>query len=179
MGVGISAQLELKLTLVKSSAAICGGGNQVPQIAEAESASRRFISASFGAGGLVLNCRRSLRGQSEDRGQRQEVGVPERIQAREAAGILGISVRSVQVHAANGILPGAAKIGGIWTFDEKALRSWLKTISTPDLPVPKRASGPDRARNRSGAWMPLQARNSADAYERALKELRQLGKDKR
>ncbi|MEN6538746.1 MAG: GIY-YIG nuclease family protein, partial [Mizugakiibacter sp.] len=48
----------------------------------------------------------------------------ERIRADAAAGILGVEVRTVQALAARGEVPGAAKIGGLWTFDESALRSF-------------------------------------------------------
>ncbi|MDF2809900.1 MAG: hypothetical protein K0S56_931 [Microvirga sp.] len=98
----------------------------------------------------------------------------ERRRSYEAAGILGISVRSVQSLAAKGELPGAAKVGGLWTFDETALRSWLKAISTPGdvVQTPK----PARARQICDpqAWPPLQARKSSEECERALRELRRL-----
>lgn len=100
-------------------------------------------------------------------------GVRERVRAHEAAGILGVSVRTVQALAARGELPGAAKVGGLWTFDEKALRSWLKSISTPDKVVGSgraRASQPYRPK----AWSPLQTRKSSEECERALRELRRL-----
>ncbi|MEN6541131.1 GIY-YIG nuclease family protein, partial [Parvibaculum sp.] len=48
----------------------------------------------------------------------------ERIRADAAAGILGVEVRTVQALAARGEVPGAAKIGGLWTFEESALRSF-------------------------------------------------------
>lgn len=49
----------------------------------------------------------------------------ERIRADRAACILGIEVRTVQALAMRGELPNAAKIGGVWTFEEAALREWL------------------------------------------------------
>lgn len=48
----------------------------------------------------------------------------ERIRASAAASILGVEVRTVQALASRGQIPGAAKIGGTWTFDEKALRKF-------------------------------------------------------
>jgi excisionase family DNA binding protein len=50
----------------------------------------------------------------------------ERIRANEAAAILGIQLRTVQAMAARGELPGAAKIGGSWTFNEAVLREWVR-----------------------------------------------------
>lgn len=103
---------------------------------------------------------------------RQSV-VRERVRAREAAAILGISTRTVQSLAAKGELPGAAKIGGLWTFDKKALRDWLRSISTPDQPAEKAAR--PRPASDPRAWAPLQARNSAKACEKALQDLRRQG----
>lgn len=49
----------------------------------------------------------------------------ERIRAIEASDILGVELRTVQAMAARGELPGAAKVGKLWTFDEKALVTFL------------------------------------------------------
>jgi hypothetical protein len=37
-----------------------------------------------------------------------------------------LSVRKVQELAAAGELPGAAKLGGVWTFDQQKVRSWIE-----------------------------------------------------
>lgn len=50
----------------------------------------------------------------------------ERIRAKIAADITGLSVRAVQAMAARGELPGAAKLGKVWTFDEARLRAWVR-----------------------------------------------------
>ncbi len=55
---------------------------------------------------------------------------PERIQSPRAAEITGLSQRSIQDMAARGELPGAARLGGRWTFDELALRRWIKQQET-------------------------------------------------
>ena len=44
-----------------------------------------------------------------------------RIQSRAAATILGVSQRTVQSLAMSGELPGAAGIGGTWTFNSEKL----------------------------------------------------------
>lgn len=49
----------------------------------------------------------------------------ERVRAAEIARITGLSVRKVQEHAAAGQMPGAAKLGGIWTFDPVKVRAWV------------------------------------------------------
>lgn len=50
---------------------------------------------------------------------------PECIRPRQAAGITGLTVRAIQAMALRGELPGAAKLGGSWTFDEATLRTWI------------------------------------------------------
>jgi excisionase family DNA binding protein len=50
---------------------------------------------------------------------------PERIKTAEAALILGLSVRTAQSMAARGELPGAARIGQRWTFNEAKLREFI------------------------------------------------------
>jgi hypothetical protein len=50
----------------------------------------------------------------------------ERITIEIAVGILGISARAVQQMALRGQIPGAAKIGRRWTFDEKKLRGFVR-----------------------------------------------------
>jgi hypothetical protein len=49
-----------------------------------------------------------------------------RIQSAAAARILGVSRRSVQGLALRGELPGAARIGGVWTFDAERLTAFVR-----------------------------------------------------
>lgn len=51
---------------------------------------------------------------------------PERIRPADVARITGLSVRKVQEMSAAGRLPGAAKMDGIWTFDESKIRAWIR-----------------------------------------------------
>src|SRR4051794_14043107 len=51
---------------------------------------------------------------------------PERIYAAQVSAIIGAPLRTVQTMAARGDLPSAAKIGRRWSFNEDAVRSWLK-----------------------------------------------------
>ncbi|MBZ9939195.1 helix-turn-helix domain-containing protein [Mesorhizobium sp. BR1-1-16] len=99
---------------------------------------------------------------------------PERVRAPVAATILGIEVRTVQALAARGELPGAAKVGKLWTFDETALRLWIKERSA----CPKdqeHQSTPTGGAIRYGRDLPLQVANSVKASEQALRKLRQSG----
>lgn len=67
--------------------------------------------------------------------------IPERIRAHHAATILGVELRTVQALAARGELPGAAKIGGLWTFDESALRRFAPKYAKKRAkaePVPRK-----------------------------------------
>lgn len=98
----------------------------------------------------------------------------ERIKASAAAGILGVSTRTVQALAVRGELPGAAKIGGLWTFDEAALRNWIKERSSCPRNHEPRNTATGGA-TRYGRALPLQAAKSAKAYEQALRELRRSG----
>ena len=48
-----------------------------------------------------------------------------RIQSAAAARILGVARRTVQELALRGELPGAARIGGVWTFDAERLEAFV------------------------------------------------------
>jgi predicted DNA-binding transcriptional regulator AlpA len=51
---------------------------------------------------------------------------PPRVRASAIALMTGLSVRKVQELAAAGKLPGAAKLGGVWTFDPQKVRAWIE-----------------------------------------------------
>lgn len=90
---------------------------------------------------------------------------PERIRVVKAASILGVTSRTVQAMALRGELPGAAKIGGLWTFDEVALRKWLQ----------ERTMKPSQEfSSRSSAYRSRDVERSAKTCEEALRRLRQL-----
>ena len=91
----------------------------------------------------------------------------ERIRSHHAALILGVSQRTVQSMVARGLLPGAAKIGGILTFDRAKLSRYLEgeearcrmSISTSEA--------------RSGGCAPPPTASSSEkAYEQAMQKLR-------
>lgn len=95
----------------------------------------------------------------------------ERVRVDDAAAILGISGRSVQALAARGEIPGAAKIGGLWTFDEAALRLWIREKATCQID-PRRRNTPIGGETRSGRDLPLTVAKSVQACEQALRRLR-------
>lgn len=52
--------------------------------------------------------------------------LPKRIRAAEACEATGLKLRGLQAMAARGEIPGAAKIGRIWTFDSVKLGQWIQ-----------------------------------------------------
>lgn len=70
-----------------------------------------------------------------------------RCRIAEACYWTGLPARTVQNLAASGKIPGAAKLGGLWTFDRARLRGWIREReracgasqgSKPPLPRPER-----------------------------------------
>lgn len=65
----------------------------------------------------------------------------ERVAIHEAGRITGLKRRTLQAMAAAGRVPGAAKLGGIWSFDVERLRGWLRDqeqkVATSTCEVPR------------------------------------------
>lgn len=95
----------------------------------------------------------------------------ERVRVDDAAAILGISGRSVQALAARGEIPGAAKIGGLWTFDESALRLWIREKATCQID-PRRRNTRSGGETSSGLDSRSTERSIDRAYEQALRKWR-------
>ncbi|WP_288195408.1 helix-turn-helix domain-containing protein [uncultured Pleomorphomonas sp.] len=89
---------------------------------------------------------------------------PERILVDDASAILGVPVRTVQALAARGEIP-AAKVGRRWTFNPEKLRQWLTDQES------KYQRKSTNAAWSGGAVSRLPARNSDEAYERAIGRL--------
>ncbi|MFO1126344.1 MAG: helix-turn-helix domain-containing protein [Methylocystis sp.] len=89
-----------------------------------------------------------------------------RIRSRDAAAMLGLSTHGTQALAARGELPGAAKIGQIWTFDPDKLRRFIeaKEAECASANVP-------RARVPIGCEPPPTDSPIKKAYERAMAKL--------
>jgi excisionase family DNA binding protein len=97
---------------------------------------------------------------------------PERIRCDEAAAILGVRTRTVQALALRGELPGAARIGGLWTFSEAALRKYIEERT--QWPKDRRPrSTPIGAAERYGRGSPLADVNIERACALASQRLRE------
>lgn len=92
-----------------------------------------------------------------------------RIRTREAAEMLGLSPRGVQALAARGQLPGAAKIGTLWTFDPDKLRRFVETKETECA-----SANYSKVKASAGCAPPPTDSNIEKAYELAKSRL--LGK---
>ena len=101
---------------------------------------------------------------------------PERVSISEAMLIAGRPKRTMQALAAEGKIPGAAKLGGRWTFDERRLRGWIQEqegeTCQRNLPPQRAATGAAKSYGR-GSWSA--ALNDDGAYERAMQRLLQAG----
>src|SRR5262245_23436314 len=51
---------------------------------------------------------------------------PERVTIEAPVSILGLSARAIQQMASRAAIPGAAKFGRRWTFDERKLRGFVR-----------------------------------------------------
>lgn len=50
----------------------------------------------------------------------------ERVRAAEVRRMTSLSLRQIQDMAAKGDIPGAAKLGGVWTFDPVRIQLWIR-----------------------------------------------------
>lgn len=92
-----------------------------------------------------------------------ELARAERVGVAEAMLATGLRKRTVQNLAARGLIPGAAKLGGLWTFDRVKLRRWIaakEREACRETSISEAASGMDASR--------LAGRSYAKAYERAI-----------
>jgi hypothetical protein len=92
--------------------ALRGRGGSSPQAATTPAATAPGLNK--------LQARRRLRKP------RPPVPGSERVSVEKAAAILGPPMRTLQALAARGEIPGAAKLGGRWTFDIEKLRRLVR-----------------------------------------------------
>lgn len=100
--------------------------------------------------------------------------VAERVRAERAAVILGVTVRTVQSLAKRGTIP-AARVGGIWTFDETKLRAWVAQREIEQClkaEVEDCRKGVSGAAGSSGSGRPSRVSSTAKAYAQAMSKLR-------
>ena len=88
----------------------------------------------------------------------------ERCKTAEAAAITGLDARTLQEKAAAGLIPGAAKIFGRWTYDIAALRR----LGTKG----HRCAGSTREAAFTGRVSRSGGSNIARAYEHVLSQSR-------
>lgn len=98
----------------------------------------------------------------------------ERIRARDAADILGVSQRTVYKMAKDGELDGhgAAFYVGCWTFDETKLRAYVRMKEEETCAKngrPRQAA--TGAKTRSGLVLPSKVSKSGEAYRQAMSGL--------
>ena len=64
-------------------------------------------------------------------------GVAERLTARQAATAANVALRTIQVYAAQGKIPGARQLvdGGNWSFDAAKFQRWLRQREDPRCQV--------------------------------------------
>lgn len=94
---------------------------------------------------------------------------PERIRVPAVAAITGLSVRTVQHMAARDKIPGAARLGGVWTFDEARLRAWIR-----EREVACQGTSIGAAKH-GGAEFSLPAATIDEAYARLIGRKRAAG----
>jgi excisionase family DNA binding protein len=94
----------------------------------------------------------------------------ERIQSPRVASILGVTTKTVREMAERGDLPSAARIGKRWTFNEAAVRSWLKRKEGEACPAVFTG-----AARRGGAVLSLPDATVDAAYEREIGLRRRSG----
>lgn len=64
----------------------------------------------------------------------------ERLLIRDVAVKTGLPKRTVQQMAKRGDIPGAAKLGNVWTFDRWQLTRWIEDAERRDAPRTHRGS---------------------------------------
>lgn len=96
-----------------------------------------------------------------------------RIRPADVARITSLSLRQVQSLASSGKIPGAAKLGGVWTFDPVQIRAWIRRQEQSC----QRNSRPTATRGTasSGDVLSLPDENIDEAFERLIAGKRRGG----
>jgi hypothetical protein len=98
----------------------------------------------------------------------------ERVGIDKAMSILGLKRRNIQAKAARGEIPGAVKIGHLWTFNLAKLREYVKQEEERQW----RQSGRRRQADAFGVVIPFGVASistvarSGDRYRQATRKLR-------
>jgi excisionase family DNA binding protein len=99
-------------------------------------------------------------------------GKAERVNSERAGQILGLHPRTVQKMAQRGEIPGAAKIGRRWTFNEDKLRSFVRQKERETWHAQKHQPDVTGARIFSGAAPKSKAKKYDGPYTRIIQQLR-------
>ena len=100
--------------------------------------------------------------------------LPERCTIKTAELILGLKRRNIQAKAARGAIPGAIKLGNLWTFDVAELGNYLKRQGEQQCAARLQldASGVVKL---FGAAFTSMAGNSDGRYKQVIQKLRHSG----
>jgi excisionase family DNA binding protein len=104
--------------------------------------------------------------------QMAEPGKVERVKIERAGQILGLQPRTVQKMAQRGELPGAAKLGRRWTFNEDKLRGFVRHKERETWHAQKHQPDVTGVRTFSGAAPKSKAAKSDGRYTRIIQRLR-------
>lgn len=88
----------------------------------------------------------------------------ERCRIAEACSITGLPIRTMQHLSARGKVPGAAKLGSAWTYDQVRLRCWVREREEAVECQATSTAG----EGRGGRASRFKAATTDEAYERAL-----------
>lgn len=99
-----------------------------------------------------------------------------RLKACVVARLSGLSQRVITQHAVNGNIPGAAKHGGLWTFDHDLVLQWVKEGSKcqPTTKNQEISTNPKTARIGGS-----ESRSTASPIEDPLEQLLKVSRKKR
>jgi Helix-turn-helix domain len=96
----------------------------------------------------------------------------ERVNVERAGQILGLHPRTVQKMAQRSELPGAARFGRRWTFNEDKLRSYVRHKERETWHAQRHQPDVTGARMFSGAGLKSKAVKSDGRYTRIIRQLR-------
>jgi hypothetical protein len=91
----------------------------------------------------------------------------ERIRPADVSRMTSLSVRQVQFLAAGGKIPGAAKLGGVWTFDPVQIKAW---ITAEECRTCHRADTSISGATHGGAASVSMAESIDEAFERLIRK---------
>src|SRR5258705_8337865 len=97
-------------------------------------------------------------------------GKIERVNIERAGQILGLSGRTVQKMAQRSDIPGAAKMGRRWTFNEDKLRSFVRHKERQTWHAQKRQQAVTGARTFSGAAQKSKAAKSDGRFTQIIRQ---------